>query len=69
MKKGKSCRYKASESDVLRFFLEDGSWLAIRPSGTEPKCKFYYEAVDQVKEKAQNKPDMFHATTSFICSA
>jgi phosphoglucomutase len=49
------------ESDVLRFFLEDGSWLAIRPSGTEPKCKFYYEAVDQVKEKAQNKPDMFHA--------
>ncbi|MGL5979051.1 MAG: phospho-sugar mutase [Erysipelotrichaceae bacterium] len=29
-------------SDVLKFFLEDGSWIAIRPSGTEPKCKFYY---------------------------
>jgi phosphoglucomutase len=47
-------------SDVLRFFLEDGSWLAIRPSGTEPKCKFYYEAVDKVKEKAEGKPDAFH---------
>ncbi len=29
-------------SDVLKYFLEDGSWIAIRPSGTEPKCKFYY---------------------------
>lgn len=29
-------------SDVLKYYLEDGSWLAIRPSGTEPKCKFYY---------------------------
>ena len=47
-------------SDVLRFFLEDGSWLAIRPSGTEPKCKFYYEAVDQKREAAENKPDLFH---------
>lgn len=30
------------KSDVLKYFLEDGSWIAIRPSGTEPKCKFYY---------------------------
>ncbi len=29
-------------SDVLKYYLEDGSWIAIRPSGTEPKCKFYY---------------------------
>lgn len=28
-------------SDVLKYFLEDGSWIAIRPSGTEPKIKFY----------------------------
>lgn len=28
-------------ADVLKFFLEDGSWIAIRPSGTEPKIKFY----------------------------
>ena len=29
-------------SDVLRFVFEDGCWVAVRPSGTEPKCKFYY---------------------------
>lgn len=47
-------------SDVLRFFLADGSWLAVRPSGTEPKCKFYYEAVDADKDVAMGKPDAFH---------
>lgn len=31
-----------TKSDVLKYFMEDGSWIAIRPSGTEPKCKFYY---------------------------
>ncbi len=29
-------------SDALRFVMEDGSWVAVRPSGTEPKCKYYY---------------------------
>ncbi len=31
-----------TKSDVLKYYLNDGSWIAIRPSGTEPKCKFYY---------------------------
>lgn len=48
-------------SNVLKYYLEDGSWLAVRPSGTEPKCKFYYEAVDKVKENAVSKPDAFHS--------
>ncbi|GKZ04233.1 phosphoglucomutase [Paraclostridium bifermentans] len=30
------------KSDVLKFILEDNSWIAIRPSGTEPKIKFYF---------------------------
>ena len=30
------------ESDVLQFFLEDGSKISVRPSGTEPKIKFYF---------------------------
>lgn len=30
------------KSDVLRFVFSDGCWVAVRPSGTEPKCKFYY---------------------------
>ena len=28
------------KSNVLKYFLEDGSWIAVRPSGTEPKLKF-----------------------------
>ena len=32
-------------SNVLRYDLDDGSWFAMRPSGTEPKIKFYYYAV------------------------
>ncbi len=42
-------------SNVLRFVLEDGSWVAVRPSGTEPKCKFYFSVVADNKELAQNK--------------
>ena len=38
------------KADVLKFFLEDGSWVAIRPSGTEPKLKFYI-AVKGIDEK------------------
>ena len=30
------------KSDVLKFILDDGSWIAVRPSGTEPKIKFYF---------------------------
>jgi len=30
------------KADVIRLILADGSWICIRPSGTEPKCKFYF---------------------------
>ena len=39
-------------SNVLRFFLEDGSWFAIRPSGTEPKIKFYFYTCQKSREEA-----------------
>lgn len=44
------------KSDVIKIFLADNSWIAVRPSGTEPKCKFYIEVVgdkDSLKEKAE----------------
>lgn len=34
----------STTSDVLQFFLADGSKISVRPSGTEPKIKFYFEA-------------------------
>ena len=39
-------------SNVMRYELENGSWFAIRPSGTEPKIKFYFYAVAGSAEKA-----------------
>ncbi len=43
------------KSNVLKFYLEDGSWIAARPSGTEPKCKFYFsvkgENIEDVNQK------------------
>ena len=40
-------------SNVLRFLFEDGSWVAIRPSGTEPKCKYYYCVTAPDRESAK----------------
>lgn len=38
--------------NVLKFYLKDGGWMAIRPSGTEPKIKFYYSLKGKDKEEA-----------------
>lgn len=42
-------------SDVLKYTLADGSWIAVRPSGTEPKIKFYIAVVGDSNEDAQTK--------------
>lgn len=42
-------------SNVLRFVLEDGSWVAVRPSGTEPKCKFYFSVRAKDQKEAERK--------------
>mgnify|MGYP003312682574 CR=1 FL=1 len=47
------------KSNVVKFFFEDGSSIAVRPSGTEPKVKFYVGAIDKNKEVALKKPDLF----------
>lgn len=39
------------QSNVLQFFTEDGSKITVRPSGTEPKIKFYFGVKDQLPSK------------------
>jgi len=43
------------QSDVLKCFFSDGSWYAIRPSGTEPKIKIYMSFVGKDKKEAESK--------------
>ncbi len=43
------------KSDVLKYIFSDGSWVAIRPSGTEPKIKIYYSIKEQNREKAEER--------------
>ncbi|MBQ1287122.1 MAG: phospho-sugar mutase [Erysipelotrichaceae bacterium] len=53
---GKEEEFKMHDvSDVLKYYLEDGSFIAIRPSGTEPKCKCYLSVKDTSMEKAKEK--------------
>ena len=43
------------KSNVLKFILADGSWVAVRPSGTEPKCKFYFSVRAKDLAEAEKK--------------
>ncbi|MFD4706437.1 phospho-sugar mutase [Gottfriedia sp. NPDC058432] len=45
------------KSNVLKYQLEDGSWVCLRPSGTEPKIKFYFGIVGQSREDSIQKLD------------
>ncbi len=42
------------KSDVVKIVLSDESWIAIRPSGTEPKIKIYYSSVGKSKDEAMD---------------
>ncbi len=41
------------KENVLKYLWADGSWMAVRPSGTEPKIKVYYSIQDKTKELSQ----------------
>lgn len=42
------------KTDAVKFVFEDASWLALRPSGTEPKMKIYVEAAGKSRKEAEN---------------
>ena len=55
------------KSNVLKYFLEDGTWIAVRPSGTEPKIKFYIGTQGTSEADAQAKCEKFEkAVNDFI---
>lgn len=49
---GRKTRIDLQKSDVLQFFLEDGSKISVRPSGTEPKIKFYFSVNTKLESEA-----------------
>lgn len=52
------------KADVLKYYFADGSFIAIRPSGTEPKCKVYFSIKDESVEKANEKMERYKAYMS-----
>ena len=55
------------ESNVLKFIFADSSWVAVRPSGTEPKIKFYFCIFGNTKEEAKAKLADFKAVFEKDC--
>ncbi|WP_231450332.1 MULTISPECIES: phospho-sugar mutase [unclassified Thermosipho (in: thermotogales)] len=48
-------------SNVLRFFFDDGSWYAIRPSGTEPKLKVYIYSFARTRDESEKKLELIES--------
>ncbi len=57
------------KENVLKYLFTDGSWMAVRPSGTEPKIKVYYSIVEADREKAQLRLDAVRKVMSSIINA
>jgi phosphoglucomutase len=49
---------KQHQSDVLQFFTQDGTTVSIRPSGTEPKIKYYFELYADLENKAAYETEL-----------
>ena len=52
LKTGETWKIELPVSNVLQFILEDGSKISARPSGTEPKIKFYFSVHEKLKSRA-----------------
>ncbi|EIB6786105.1 phospho-sugar mutase [Enterococcus faecalis] len=61
---GQTEQLQTPPSDVLKYHLEDGSWIAIRPSGTEPKIKFYLATKATNSSEASEKIAAFEAVVN-----
>lgn len=50
------------QSNVLKYFLEDGSWVCVRPSGTEPKVKYYFGVTAANERDSDEKLELLKQT-------
>ena len=57
------------KENVLQYIWKDGSWMAVRPSGTEPKIKVYYSIVDASKENAGKRLEIIRNEIKSIINA
>ena len=57
------------KENVLKYVFNDGSWMAIRPSGTEPKIKLYYSIQDADRDNAYARLDAIRAKMREIVEA
>ncbi len=46
------------QSNVLKYFLSDGSWVCVRPSGTEPKVKYYFGVKAATQQESDEKLEL-----------
>ncbi len=54
------------KENVLKYIFDDGSWMAVRPSGTEPKIKVYYSIQDASRENAEKRFEAIKNTITKI---
>ncbi|RJS58411.1 phosphoglucomutase [Bacillus subtilis] len=71
LKENKEEAIDLPKSNVLKYFLEDGSWFCLRPSGTEPKVKFYFAVkgtslVDSEKRLASLTDDVMKTVDDIV---
>lgn len=62
---GQETTIKLPKSNVIKYYFEDGTWICLRPSGTEPKIKFYFgvkgSSLDESKKKLSAVEQKFMA--------
>lgn len=54
----KNEKIELPQANVLKYFLEDGSWICLRPSGTEPKVKFYFSVKGKTEQESDEKLEL-----------
>jgi len=67
LKLGTESAIELPKSNVLKYFLANGAWFCVRPSGTEPKCKFYFAVRGETdKESEQRLKELQQSVMSYV---